>query len=190
MIARLNIKWLLINLLALLLLLVGLSIWQQQVQQSTSTQAKTYKPDYFMLQATSKQYDQAGKLRSQISGQRFAHIAEFSATDVEAPRFQFYRANNPPWFGRANSATIIDSGAQITLDQKVFITNGPAPENPLSLITESLRILPNQNLLTGSEQVTIQGGQSQLQAKGIKLHMDTQVLNLLHQVRGEIQPGN
>ena len=64
MIARLNLKWLVINALALLLLLVGLSIWQQQVEESTSKQAKTYKPDYFMLEATNTQYDQAGQLSS------------------------------------------------------------------------------------------------------------------------------
>ncbi len=190
MIARFNLKWLFINLLALLLLLVGLSFWQQQVEQAASEQKKTYTPDYFMLDATSMQYDHAGLMSSQISGQHFAHINEFSATDIKAPRFQFFRTNNSPWFGRADTATVIDSGAQIALDKKVFITNGPARENPMSLITESLRILPNQNLLTGSEQVTIQGRQSQLQANGIKLQMDTQVLTLLRQVRGTIQPGN
>ena len=190
MIARLNLKWLFINVIALLLLVVGLSFWQQQAEQAGSEQEKTYTPDYFMLDATSIQYDPTGLISSQISGQRFAHINEFAATDIEAPRFQFFRANNAPWFGRAETATVIDSGAQIALDKKVFITNGPAPENPLSLVTESLRILPNQNLLTGSEQVTIQGRSSQLQAHGIKLQMDTQVLTLLRQVRGEIQPGN
>ena len=190
MLTRINIKWLLVNLLALLLLMAVLILWQQQVEQQTPPQEKSYKPDYFMLSAISTQYDQEGPLKSRISGKKFAHIAEFATTDIDAPRFQFYHLTNAPWFGRANNATVIDSGAQLALHGQVYITNGPAPENPLSLATESLRIVPNQNLLIGSEQTTIEGAQSQLQAGGIRLNMDTQVLDLLRQVHGQILPGS
>jgi len=190
MLAQINIKWLLINLLAIVLLLAGLLLWQQQVDDLSDTATKGYQPDYFLLQATSMQYDDSGHLSSKISGQRFAHIAEFSTTDIDAPSFQFFRPNNIAWFGRAESGTVIDSGAQINLDGKVFITNGPAPENPLSLVTESLRILPQQNLVTGHQKITIQGNQSQLQSNGFKLQMDTQILTLLSQVRGQLTPGS
>lgn len=190
MLAQLNIRWLLINLLAILLLLAGLLLWQQQVENTPETVEQSYNPDYFLLQATNIQYDENGRLSSKISGQRFTHIAEFSATDIDAPSFQFLRPNNPAWFGRAESGTVIDSGAQINLDGKVFITNGPAPENSLSLATESLRILPQQNLVIGRQKTTIQVNQSQLQSHGLKLHMDTQILTLLSQVHGQLQPGN
>ena len=190
MLTQVNLKWLLINLLAVSLLVAGLWLWQRQFSHTPAHDTQAYTPDYFLLQATSIQYDKAGQLSSKISGQRFAHIVEFATTDIEAPRFQFFQPNTAAWFGRADSGTVIDSGAQINLDGKVFVTNGPAPQNPLSLITESLRILPQQKMLMGHQKATIQGQQSQLQSNGLKLQMDTQILNLLSQVRGQLQTEN
>jgi len=190
MLAKLNIKWIVINLLAVLLLLSGLWLWQQQVENLPSQVTQEYSPDYFLAQATSLQYDETGQLTSKISGQRFTHIMEFATTDIAEPSFQLFQTNRAAWFGRAENGVVIDSGAQIDLNGSVFITNGPAQENPLSLTSESLKILPQQNLLMGNQQINIQGGQSQLQSQGLKLDMDTQKLNLLSQVKGQLQPGN
>ena len=190
MLLRLNIRWLLINLLALGLLIVGLNLWQQQVEQTTDETREDLKPDHFMLNGTHFQYDKSGRLYSQISGQRFEHLKEYAATDITAPRFQLYRPGQPAWFGRADHATVIDSGAQMMFNGSTFITNGPDPENPLSLETESLRILPNQGLALTSDHATIRGARSNMTSTGLKMDMDNQTLALLNQVRGHIQPGN
>ena len=190
MLTQLNAKWLLINLLAILLLLISLSLWQHQLDETPESAAQDYKPDYFLLQATSIKYDESGHLSHKISGQRFTHVGAFSATDIEAPHFQFFQPNTVTWFGHADSGTMIDYGTQIDLTGKVFISNGSAIENPLSLVTESLKILPQQNLLMGHQKATIQSQQGQLHSTGIKLQMDTQILNLLGQVHGQLQPGS
>ena len=189
MLSRLNLRWLIINLLALGLLIVGLNLWQQQVKQTTEPAREDLKPDHFMVNGTHFQYDEFGRLYSQISGQRFEHLNEYAATDITSPRFQLYRPNQPAWFGRADQATVIDSGAQMMLDGNTFITNGPDPENPLSLETESLRILPNQGLALTSDKATIRGSRSNMTSTGLKMDMDNQTLALLNQVRGHIQPG-
>ncbi len=190
MLSRLNLRWLLINLVALGILVVGLNVWQQQVSQTTEPAREDLKPDHFMINGTHFQYDQAGRLYSQISGQRFEHLKEYAATDISAPRFQLYRPNQPAWFGRADQATVIDSGAQMMLNGNTFITNGPDPQNPLSLATESLRILPNQGLALTSDYASIEGKRSNMTSIGLKMDMDNQTLALLNQVRGHIQPGN
>jgi len=181
--AILRSRWLYLNLVALAVLATSLWWWQQAEQQHNDSKA-SWIPDYYLTKATIQQFDTQGQLSSSIYAQRFSHIREFDSTDMIQPRFNIYLGQGSTWFGRADDGLILDSGAQINLNGNVLVTNGPDIVSPLSLSTQSLRLLPASNYAESDSLVKLSTHYSHLTGTGMRLTLSDQRLQLLSQVTG------
>ncbi|HCH31546.1 MAG TPA: LPS export ABC transporter periplasmic protein LptC [Oceanospirillaceae bacterium] len=181
--ALIRSRWFYLNLVALAALVTSLWWWQQAEQQNTDSK-ESWIPDYYLTNATIQQFDTHGELSSSIYAQRFSHIREFDSTDMTQPRFNIYLGQGNTWFGRADDGLILDSGAQINLNGDVLVTNGPDLQRPLSLSTQSLRLLPASNYAESDTIVRLSTQHSHLTGTGMRLTLSDQRLQLLSQVTG------
>ena len=147
-------------------------------------QAKEY-PDFYLINSSSKQYNEAGQLDLIMQSQSLQHNPENNSISLQKPYLLFFQDSVATWEVKALAGTAYDSDNKIDLEQQAEIIN---ESRQTSLKTPQLFIYPDKKRANTEKNVTLKTANGVTRAIGMKADLSTREIALLDQVRGQYEP--
>ena len=141
-------------------------------------------PDYIMSNFVTSQTDVNGSLRYKLAAAEMKHFPDDDTTDLQRPRYTQYSVDKPYTQVEALRGYVASDGEQVQLVDNVKITRQAfAGKGEMTIETEYLNILPNQDLVrTDSPVVIRQAPKTVIYATGMVYEKDKKTMTLLHRV--------
>lgn len=172
--------------------LLGGTYWlNQQVQPEPAKpdSSKRHDPDAIVENFSATRLNVQGVPRFVMAATKMLHYPDDDSTTLEAPSITMLSAGQPAIHATAKHGTISSKGEEVFLHDAVeVLREASAQQDKLTLQTEYLRIVPDQDLATTDRAVTIVDAHNIVHATGMEMDNKTRTLKLLSQVRSEHAP--
>ncbi|PKO53568.1 MAG: LPS export ABC transporter periplasmic protein LptC [Betaproteobacteria bacterium HGW-Betaproteobacteria-20] len=146
-------------------------------------------PDYIMSNFVTTQTDINGALRYKLAAVEMKHFPDDDTTALQRPRFTQFAVGKPYTQVEGLHGLVSGNGEQIQLMDKVKVTRQAfADKGEMTVETEYLNILPNQDLVHTDKPVVIrQAPKTVIYATGMIYDKNKQTVTLLHKVRAHYE---
>ena len=132
-----------------------------------------------------------GEKKYELSGTHFFHFINQETANLQSPKLVYFNYDKNPIVFRANTANILDKGDTILLQGNVSIIRDRSKLNELlSISTQRMQILPNQEIATTESLVQIVKGNSKIRSIGLEYDNKTGRMNLLSEAKIEYANSN
>ncbi|MGA7750375.1 MAG: LPS export ABC transporter periplasmic protein LptC [Gallionella sp.] len=175
-----------------LLGLLGAVYWlnqQAQPEPAKSDNRTRHDPDAIVENFSATRMNDQGVPSFIMVAKKMLHYPDDDSTTLEEPHISMISAEHPTLHASSMSGTISSNGDDILLRDNVeMLRESNAQQDELTLHTEYLHIIPDQNLSNTDRAVTIADAHSTVHAIGLEMNSKTRILKLLSQVRSEYVP--
>lgn len=172
-----------------LLVLLAFVYWldkQVQTEAIATDSAQRHDPDGIMDNFHATKMDQQGVPRFILIAEQLRHYPDHDTTELESPRLTMLTESAPPVHVNGMHGSISSQGDEVIFRENVRVVREAAGEqSSMTLRTEYLRVLPNQESADTDKAVTIVDANNTVHAIGMEMDNKTRVLKLLSQVRSE-----
>lgn len=176
----------------LLSILALITAWINHVVQPSKLKldgSSRHDPDYIMNNFVTTQTDINGDLHYKLASTEMRHFPDDDTTDLQRPRYTQFATNKPYTQIQALRGHVSGDGEQVQLVGNVKLTRQAfAEKGEMTLETDYLNILPNQDLVrTDSPVVIRQAPKTVIYATGLVYEKKIHTVTLLHQVRAHYE---
>ncbi|MBI5429261.1 MAG: LPS export ABC transporter periplasmic protein LptC [Nitrosomonadales bacterium] len=175
-----------------LLGLLGVTYWlNQQVQQDFTRpdSGKRHDPDAIMENFSAVKMSMQGEPRFIMNAKKMLHYPDDDSTELDAPSLTTLSAERPPIYIFAQRGLVSSKGDEVFLHNNVrVVREASADREELTLLTEYLHALPDQDLADTDHAVTIVDARGTTHAIGLEMDNKARTIKLLSQVRSEYAP--
>ncbi len=175
-----------------LLGLLGATYWlNQQVQPESAKQDsnKRHDPDAIIENFSAIKLDKQGMPHFMMTARKMQHYPDDDSTMLEVPRLTALSVDHPATHAIAKRGIISSKGDEVFLHDDVgVLREADAQQDELTLQTEYLHIIPDQDMADTDRAVTIVNSHNTVHAIGLKMDGKARTLKLLSQVRSEHVP--
>lgn len=172
-----------------LLGLLGFTYWlNQQVQQDAAAAVNNQRhdPDVIMDNFAATKMDLQGVPRFLLSAQQLRHYPDHDSTELELPRLTMLSTERPAVHMAAMRGEISSRGDEVRFHDDVRVEReAGGDQSALTLYTQYLRVLPEQDLANTDQAVVIVDANNTVHATGLEMDNKARILKLLSQVRSE-----
>lgn len=173
---------------------LGATYWlnQQTLSEPAKTDgSKRHDPDAIVENFSATKLDLQGMPSFIMAASKMMHYPDDDSTMLEEPSITMLSAGQPAIHAVAKRASISGKGDAVSLQDNVeVIRDASDQQDKLTMRTEYLRIIPEQNLASTDRPVTVVDAHNIVHATGMELDNNTRILKLLSQVRSEHVPYN
>jgi len=174
--------------LLLLAALAGLTFWLDRFVQPPGNgpgAAARHDPDYIVEGLSAVRMAADGGVKHTLLAQRMVHYPDDDSTHLSVPRFVSYATAQAPVTITSREALVSSEGENIYFHDDVVITRAPyLNRSELRMRTTYLHVIPDDNIAKTDRPVTITDANTTVEAVGLELNSETQVLRLLSRVKG------
>jgi lipopolysaccharide export system protein LptC len=175
-------------LLLILVLLAGLSFWQNQPARTPSPaqedNGSRRAPDYVVENFSAVRMGEDGAARHMLIGKSMVHYPEDDTTDVENPHFIGTEPAKPAVQIKADKARMSAKGEDIYLMGNVTVLrNAGKGRGETTMKTSLLHLIPDDDIAKTDKPVVITETNATMKAVGMEMNNRTNVTRLLSQVR-------
>lgn len=142
--------------------------------------------DYFLNGFSATTQDAQGRISQRLEAERMTHYTDDSST-LTRPFLVIYRPDGARWELRAARGWT-DPGEQWVYLEGDVTLERPDEAGSALLLTQWLRVLPNNNYAETDRPVTITRPGSRIEATGMQAFGEERRLVFLSQVRGTYEP--
>ena len=175
-----------------LLGLLGATYWldqQAQPEPTPSNGSRRHDPDSIVENFSAVKLNKQGTPHFIMSAKKMLHYPDDESTTLEVPHITLLAEDSPPLVATAEIGSISKNGDELFLQGGVEVLRGVAPEHgQLKLQTESLRIIPDQDLARSDTAVRLTEAHTTVNATGLDLNNKTRTIKLLSKVKSEYVP--
>jgi len=179
--------------------LAALTYWlDAQVQQPPPRRdgSTRHDPDLFVERFRAVSYGADGQVLQSLAAAGAQHYPDDQSTDFISPSIVLTEPGRPRFEVSANKGTVSGDRETVTFLGNVRAVRAatPAtgangsPSGPITVTTESLRVLPKTGRADTNDAVTIEEPRGIMHAVGIELDNQAKTLKLKSGVRGSLQP--
>ena len=162
---------------------------QVQPQAAKPDSSKRHDPDAIIENFSAIKLNEQGVPSFIMVAKKMLHYPDDDSTTLEAPRITMLSAEHPAIHASAKRGMVSSKGDEIFLHDDVeVLRDASAKQDQLSLQTEYLHVIPDQNLTDTDRAVTIVEDHTTVHAIGMEMNSETRTLKLLSQVRSEHVP--
>ncbi len=174
-------------------LLAAASYWALEVAQRPDGQAPMRaartEPDYIIDQFSYVSVARNGKADYVIEGERLVHDPVTDNSTIEQPRLRSYARGREPLTLRARTALVNGDHSEIRLRDEVHLERPQARGNqPLTVESEYMLVLPNQDIVKTDRAVSARIGDDVLNGVGMVADNRQQLLTLDSRVSATFNP--
>jgi lipopolysaccharide export system protein LptC len=178
--------------IVILSVLALLTAWVNHMVQPPQPKldgSSRHDPDYIISNFLTTQTDVSGSLHYKLAAVQMKHYPDDDSTDLVRPRYTQYSVGKPYTQVEALKGYVSCDGEQIQLFNNVKVTRQAfAGKGEMTVETEYLNILPNQDLVRTDKPVVIkQAPKTVIYATGMIYEKDKKTVTLLHQVRAHYE---
>jgi lipopolysaccharide export system protein LptC len=174
-----------------LFVLLAATYWlnQQVLPEPAKPEYKRHDPDAIMENFSATNLNEQGVPDFIMAATKLMHYPDDDSTTVDEPRITMLSAGQPAIHATAEHGTISSKGDEVFLRDNVkVLREASAQQDQMTLQTQYLHIIPDQDLAKTDRAVTIVDAHSIVHATGMELDNKTRTLKLLSQVRSEYVP--
>jgi lipopolysaccharide export system protein LptC len=178
-------------LLPLLALLAFVYWLDMQVQQEVAAivNNQRHDPDGIMDNFSAVKMNLQGVPGVLLSARQLRHYPDHDTTELELPRLTMLSAVHPPVHVKGVRGNVSSRGDEVIFHDDVVVTREPVgTQSAMTLRTEYLRVLPNQDWANTDKPVIMSDAYNTVHAIGMEMNNKTRILKLLSQVRSEHFP--
>jgi lipopolysaccharide export system protein LptC len=151
-----------------------------------------HEADYFLRGFSVKNFDPAGRLKSEITGTEARHFADTDTTEIEQPRIRSFNEQGALTVATARRAISNGDGSQVQLIGSAVVTReGPnargEPQPRLEIRGEFLHVFLDKERVRSHLPVTLLRGPDQLEGDSLEYDNLERMLELRGRVRGTLQ---
>jgi lipopolysaccharide export system protein LptC len=172
--------------------LLGATYWlNQQVlpEPAKPDSSKRHDPDAIIENFTATKLNERGAPNFIMAATKMLHYPDDDSTSLEVPHITMLSAGQPSIYAIAKHGNISSKGDVVLLHGDVeVLREASTQQSGLTLQTDYLNIMPDQNLANTDRTVTIVDAHNIVRATGMEMNNKTRTLKLLSQVRSEHVP--
>ena len=174
--------------LVLLASLAALTFWLDRVTQPrdrTQTGLVKHDPDYIVEGLSARRMDREGRVKHTLLARKMTHYPDNDMTLLVEPKFVTYSEGSSPVTVTSRQARVSGNGDHVYFEDDVRVVRAPyGNESELTVETNYLHVIPDENLARTDRPVTIRNAAVVIAASGLELNSETRVLKLDGRVRG------
>ncbi|HEX6829190.1 MAG TPA: LPS export ABC transporter periplasmic protein LptC [Burkholderiales bacterium] len=176
----------------MLLVLALLTLWLERTVELAGIQSPKgdrHDPDFVVEHLTAVKSGPDGQPRQLLSARKMVHYPDDDSAHLAEPRFTRLDPGGPPLTMRAERGVVSSDGEHVYLTGAVrVVRDDPGPRGPLTLATETLHLIPDQDRAQTDAAVRITDANTTLTAVGLELDARNRVLLLKSRVKGNYVP--
>lgn len=143
--------------------------------------------DYVLRDFSGEFYDAEGQLSLRIQGPRMQHDPDTGIATITEPAF-LVEPGGGLWEGAAALASIDRAGHSVLLEGDVTLRQPDASGGEITIETEHLVYDQNEQIIRGREPVRLTQPGAELNARGVTVFLETEILRLHNDVEGYWTP--
>ena len=168
--------------LAVLALLVGLTMWLNQLVQPQAARADgstRHDPDLVVENFSARKLDPAGAVRYTLVARKMVHYPDDDSALLETVTVEAFEPKQPKLTATADRGRLEQGGDRVWVEGNVVVVReADAHAGSLRLTTEKLLVLPDEGIARTSNEVNLESAQGHVQAIGMELNNTSRVLRL------------
>jgi len=146
-------------------------------------------PDYFISDFKATMYDKSGTAKYHLAAQHLEHFPDNDTVEILHPKVEYIDKTKQVWQATSDSGIGYENTEILHLSGNVkIINNSPDPDKNLVLETDKLMIEFTKKKASTDTRVKITGKNSTIKSKGMDVNLDTGILTLKSQARGQYVP--
>jgi len=140
--------------------------------------------DYYVDNAHTREWDEAGMLKRTITATKIEHDPQAEVNYLTYPKSISFRSDRSQVQITSEKGVALDDNSRTDLAGNVIVHDNPTSASSVKLVTERLSIYPKDDFAETDQPVTISSASGNLKGTGMDLHLEKQVLNLHSNVKG------
>jgi lipopolysaccharide export system protein LptC len=180
--------------------LAALTYWlDAQVQSSTARRDGTtrHDADMYIENFRAVSFDAEGRLRQSLTARRAEHFPDDESIAFTAPSLALTDPGRPRMAVTADAGTLSGDRETVTFHGNVRATrdalpvdtrNGADPKGPITLTSETLRVVPKKGLAMTDGPVTVEEPRGIIHAVGMVVDNQAHTIKLKSGVHGTMSP--
>lgn len=175
----------------LLISLAGLLKWYADYKPNGSTGPVVQEyliPDTIIDDISQTAFDQNGWRDYTLEATKASHFQSQNKAQFVSPTITFFDTNELRWTAQADTGETNDNGDTLTLVGSVSFSQHNTARDPITLTTEQVQISPKLQTAETDHPVSIQQGNHQTKATGLRIDMTAGKITLLSKVTSHYEP--
>lgn len=174
--------------LILLALMTALTFWIDKVAEPPPPKrdgSTRHDPDYIVTNFSTLRTNGFGNPRYKLEGVEMRHFPDDDSTELTKPRFSFYSLKTPATVIVGDRGQVSANGENVYfMDNVKVVRAGTQRKAELTVVTDYLHIIPDQDLAQTNRPVTIlQAPNTVLRANAMQFYKKQSILNLQGRVK-------
>ncbi|MFM9913014.1 MAG: LPS export ABC transporter periplasmic protein LptC [Methylophilaceae bacterium] len=174
--------------LMLLALLTALTFWIDKIAEPLAAKrdgSNRHDPDYIVNNFSTLRTNGFGNPRYRLEGTEMRHYPDDDSTDLTKPRFSMYSLKKPTTQILADRGQVSANGENVYFMDNVKVVRAATQRKAeMTLVTDYLHIIPDQDLAQTDRPVTIlQEPRTVIHANAMQFYKKQGVLNLQRHVK-------
>jgi lipopolysaccharide export system protein LptC len=168
--------------LAVLGLLVGMTLWLNQLVQAPATRADgalRHDPDTMVEKFNARKLGEDGRVLYTLAARKMVHYPDDDSAFLESLTLEAFEPRQPKMTITADKGRLEQGGDRVWIEgHVVLVREGDANMEPARLMTDRLLVLPEAGIARTTSEVTMQSPSGHAVAEGLELDNKTRTITL------------
>ena len=177
--------------LTALALLVGLTLWLNQLVQAPIARADgstRHDPDLIVESFNARKLGNDGRLLYTLAAKKMVHYPDDDSAILESVTVEAFEPKQPRMTITADNGRLEQGGERVWIEGNVVIVRDADERNESArILTDKLLVLPDDGIARTDSEVTMQSASTHAIATGLELDNRSRTLKLAH-VRATLKP--
>lgn len=177
--------------LAALGLLVGLTLWLEQLVQPSVARAdgsRRHDPDLMVENFNARKLGLDGSVRYTLAARKMVHYPDDDSAHLESLTLEAFEPRQPRMTITAQKGRLEQGGDRVFIEGDVIVLRAADEKNEATrLTTDRILVLPDEGIARGSSPVTVESASNRAHAASFELNNRTRMLSM-EKVRAIFKP--
>jgi lipopolysaccharide export system protein LptC len=168
--------------LAVLALLVGLTLWLNQLVQPPTARADgstRHDPDLMVENFSARKLDPDGSVRYTLAARKMVHYPDDDSAHLDTVKLEAFEPKQPKMTATANRGRLEQGGDRVWIEGNVVVVREPDEQaSRLTLTTDRLLVLPDDGIARTSSEVFVESAEGRARSMGIVLDNNARTLQM------------
>ncbi|MGZ5078145.1 MAG: LPS export ABC transporter periplasmic protein LptC [Usitatibacter sp.] len=177
--------------LAVLALLVGLTMWLNQLVQGPTARADgslRHDPDLMVDSFNARKLGTDGQVLYTLAARKMVHYPDDDSSLLESVILEAFEPRQPKMTATADHGRLEEGGDRVLIEGNVVIVReADAKNEPARLTTDKLLVFPDEGIARTSSEVVLESPSGRAQATGLEIDNRARTMKL-ERVRATYKP--
>lgn len=168
--------------LAALALLVGLTLWLNQLVQPSTARgdgSRRHDPDLIVDSFNAKKLGEDGRVLYTLVAKKMVHYPDDDSAHLESVTLEAFEPQQPRMTLTADRGRLEQKGERVWVEGNVVITRDADAKNESArLMTDKMLVLPDDGIARTSSEVTMESASMHAVSQGLELDNKARTLKL------------